>query len=221
METYEQNSRNKVIRGSQRARYSKSEVFEIIDSGFIGFLSFKYDEEVICLPMAYARIENKIYVHGSLKNRMLLSIIDTGKANMMIMHLDGLVLAKSAFHHSVNYRSVSIFGSAKIVEDQQVKHKALVAIIDYMTPDRWNHLRPMNDKEFNATLVVEIDIESASAKVRAAGPVEDKNDEELAIWSGIIPVKHQFQTPVAADLYSRQAPIPLHVTELVEKANNA
>lgn len=217
MSSYNTSSLNKVIRGSNRATYDIESINTILDDGFIGYVSYVYEGLPISIPMAYGQIDNKIYLHGSLKNRMLLSILENKKVSMTVMHLDGLVLARSGFHHSVNYRSVTLFGNATKVEDDSLKRVALKRIIDQMIENRWDSLRPMTDKEFNATLVIEVPIETASAKVRAEGAIDEKSDLELPIWAGVVPIKQVALAPESDSLLDKSIEVPTHVLEYHNK----
>ena len=220
MNTYNTSKMNKVIRGSNRATYDKKTVNAIIETGFIGYVSYVFEGTPITIPMAYGKIEDKIYLHGSLKNRMLLSILKNEQMSMTIMHLDGLVLARSGFHHSVNYRSVTLFGKASTVENRKLKKEALKSVIDQMIPNRWDSLRPMTEKEFNATLVIEMTIETASAKVRADGAIDEKPDLELPIWAGVIPIKQVAEAPISDQLLEDTIQIPAHVQDYYVKNKN-
>lgn len=213
MKEYTISELNKVKRGANRAVYDIETVNTILDAGFIGYLSYIFKGKAICLPMAYGRIDNKIYVHGSLKNRMLLALLEHEEASMTVMHLDGLVLARSGFHHSVNYRSATLFTKATKVEDPILKEKALKYIVDQMIPNRWNEIRPMTTKEFNATLVVELTIETASAKIRAVDVNDEKQDLHLPIWAGIVPIKQIAKPPVSDSLLNKSIQTPEHVLE--------
>ena len=196
MATYTISELNKVKRGPNRAIYDIGLINNIIDSGFIAHVAYSFNGKAISIPMAYGRIGNKLYLHGSLKNRMLLSLLQAKEASLSIMHLDGLVLARSGFHHSVNYRSATLFTTVTKVEELILKEKALKCIMDYMIPNRWDTLRPMNSKEFNSTLVLELDIQTASAKVRDEGVIDEKADVNLPVWAGVIPIKQIAQTPI-------------------------
>jgi len=217
MSNYKITTLNKVQRGPKRATYDIETINNILDAGFIAHVAYNYHGKAITIPMAYARIEDKVYVHGSLKNRMLLSLLEAKEASMTIMHLDGLVLARSAFHHSVNYRSATLFGPIKKIEDKNEKDIILEAIVDQMIPNRWDSLRTMTNKERNATLVLELTINTASAKVRADGVNDEKSDEELPIWAGIVPVKQIALLPESDKLLDESVKIPNHVMEYYKK----
>ncbi|MDO5971303.1 pyridoxamine 5'-phosphate oxidase family protein [Flavivirga aquimarina] len=217
MSTYTTSELNQVKRGPKRAVYDVEEINNILDAGFVGHVSYNYKGKAICLPMAYGRIENKIYLHGSLKNRMLLALLEAKEASMTIMHLDALVLARSGFHHSVNYRSATLFTSITEVEDREEKKTALKCVLDHMIPGRWDTLRPMNLKELNSTLVLEMEIQTASAKIRDVGVQDEKSDLEFPVWAGIVPLKQVAKLPVKDALLPRQIRTPKHVVTYYKK----
>ncbi|WP_248724191.1 pyridoxamine 5'-phosphate oxidase family protein [Seonamhaeicola sp. ML3] len=220
MNTYNTSKTNKVIRGSNRATYDKDTIDSIIEAGFIGYVSYLFEDTPITIPMAYGKIEDKIYLHGSLKNRMLLSILENEQMSMTIMHLDGLVLTRSGFHHSVNYRSVTVFGKATKVEKPKLKTAALKCVIDQMIPKRWDTLRPMTDKELKSTLVIEVRINNASAKVRAEGAIDEKSDLELPIWAGVIPIKQIAEVPISDNSVLENIKVPKHVLDYYYQNRN-
>ncbi len=213
MSTYSVSELNKVKRGPNRATYNIEEINTIIDAGFIAHVAYNFNGKAICIPMAYGRIGDKMYLHGSLKNRMLLALLEAKEASLTIMHLDGLVLARSGFHHSVNYRSVTLFTSVSKVENDALKQTALKCIVDYMMPNRWDSLRTMNSKEFNSTLVLELEIQTASAKVRAEGVNDEKTDLDLPIWAGIIPIRQIAEAPLKDGVLDETIETPQHVID--------
>ena len=186
MKTFEKKPLNKVIRGSKRAQYDKELIYNILDSHFICQIPYVFEGTAIVIPTAYGRKEDAILIHGSLKNRMMLSLLDQKKVSLNVTHLDGLVLARSVFHHSVNYRSVNIFGKAKLIEDDVEKMEALEIITENIIPGRWNEARIPNQKELDGTLVIAIEIEDASAKVREVEAADEMADLELDIWAGVL-----------------------------------
>jgi nitroimidazol reductase NimA-like FMN-containing flavoprotein (pyridoxamine 5'-phosphate oxidase superfamily) len=208
---------NKVIRGSNRAKYDYEAIYQILDAGFMGHVSYIYDGMAICIPMAYARKADKIYLHGSLKNRTFLSLLDNKGASMTVTHLDGLVLARSGFHHSVNYRSATLFGSIKRIDDKQEKEEILEAIVEQMIPGRWAELREMSAKELKSTLVVELTIQSASAKIRAEGVNDEKEDQHLPIWAGVVPIRQVSEFPEIDPDVPKEVDIPAHVLSYYHK----
>ena len=211
MKEYTKSKVNRIKRGQIRATYDVETINSIIDAGFIGFVSYVYEGNAISLPMAYGRIDNKIYLHGSTANRMLLSLLEAQQISMTIMHLDALVLARSGLHHSVNYRSATLFGTLKKVEDSVEKEAALTCVMDQMIPDRWDELRPMHKQELDRTLVVEMTIETASAKIRNVGVNDEPEDESLPIWAGLVPIKQVALPPISDDKLPNNVSIPNHV----------
>ncbi|WP_109300743.1 pyridoxamine 5'-phosphate oxidase family protein [Aquimarina sp. AU474] len=189
MASYSVSELNKVVRGPKRANYNVSDINAILDDAFLCHVGYVWKNQAIVIPTAYGRKEDKIYIHGSLKNRMMLGLLEAGEGSLTVTHLDGLVLARSAFHHSANYRSVAIFGKVRKIEDPTEKMDALECILNHMIAGHWDNVRRPNDKEFNATLVLEICIETASAKVRAEGVNDELEDHKEPIWAGVVPIK--------------------------------
>ena len=216
MKEFKTTALNKVKRGANRATYEVQKVNAILDAGFIGYVSYVFEGKAISLPMAYGRNQNKIYLHGSLKNRMLLTLLNVKKVSMTVMHLDALILARSGLHHSVNYRSATIFGSLVKVEDSEEKEQALKCVVDHMVEGRWNGIRPMIKKELDGTLVAEMTIESASAKIRDVDVKDEKSDLELPIWAGLVPIKQIAEFPISDELLPENIKIPEHVLQYYE-----
>ncbi|SEK55153.1 hypothetical protein SAMN04487910_0798 [Aquimarina amphilecti] len=197
MSEYQVTSLNKIIRGAKRGTYNKEEINKILDDTFLCHVGYVWDNQAIVIPTAYGREGDTIYIHGSLKNRMMVNLLEEGKASISVTHLDGLVLARSAFHHSANYRSVTVFGNVRKVEEPKEKMNALECILNHMVPGHWDNVRRPNEKEFNATLVMAIKIDTASAKVRAEGVIDEKEDHDLPIWAGVIPMKEVAYEPIS------------------------
>ncbi len=216
MKEYQKSSLNRVKRGQIRANYDVAKINEIIDSGFVCYVGYIYDGYPISIPMAYGRFENKIYLHGSQGNRMLNSLLEVEKVSVTIMHLDGLVLARSGLHHSVNYRSVTLFGAIKKIEDDSKKDKALKCVVDQMMIGRWEGIRPMHQKELDRTLVVEMEIETASAKIRDVGVNDEPEDYDLDVWAGVVPIKQIAEYPIPDEELKKGIEIPKHVLNYYE-----
>ncbi len=216
MKEFKKGTLNKIQRGAVRATYEVDKVNAILDAGFVGFVSYIFEGKAISLPMAYGRSEDKIYLHGSLKNRMLLSLLESKEASMTVMHLDALVLARSGLHHSVNYRSATLFGSLIKITDPQEKERALKCVVNHMMKGRWEGIRPMLKKELAATLVVEMTIETASAKIRDVGVKDEKSDIDLPIWAGLLPLKQVAEFPESDALLPEGVAIPEHVMAYYE-----
>ena len=197
MSSYAKSELNQVKRGPKRAIYNQDEIYKIIDDHMICHVAYVYEDTPITIPTGYGRIGDTLYLHGSMKNRMLLGVAALERASVTITHLDGLVLARSVFHHSVNYRSVVLFGKPSIVSEPVEKMQALEVITNNFIPGRWEEARQPNSKEFEATLVLAIPIEEASAKVRAEGVSDEKADLDLDIWAGVVPLKMIKEDPIA------------------------
>ena len=217
MKEYSKSKLNRVKRGQNRAVYDIEKINTILDAGFIGFVSYIYDGKAISLPMAYGRKDNKIYLHSSQANRMLLSLLEVGEMSMTVLHLDALVLARSGLHHSVNYRSATLFGSVKKVENTKEKEVALYCFMEHMMKGRWDEIRTMKPEELDRTLVVEMTIETASAKIRDAGVNDEPEDYDLPIWAGLIPLKQVAFPPVSDEKLSNNVQVPNHVIEYYNK----
>jgi len=217
MKEYPKSKLNTVKRGQKRASYDVNKIDSILDAGFIGYVSYNYDGRAITLPMAYGRKGKKIYLHGSQGNRMLLSLLKSKELSMTVMHLDALVLARSGLHHSVNYRSVTLFGKASKIENDSEKLEALKCFMNHMMPGRWDAIRPMHKKELDRTLVVEMSIEAASAKIRDVGVEDEPEDYDLDVWAGLIPIQQVAKPPVPDKGLAQQIEIPKHVLDYYEK----
>ncbi|MFY7669646.1 pyridoxamine 5'-phosphate oxidase family protein [Tenacibaculum sp. MEBiC06402] len=211
MKEFEKTKLNRIKRGANRAVYDKETINEILDAGFIAQVGYIYDGYPISIPMAYARKGNKIYLHGSTANRMLKAVLEIGKTSINVMHLDGLVIARSGLHHSVNYRSATLFGELKEITDDNEKTIILKDIVDHMIPNHWDTLRPMHQKELDRTMVVEFIVTSASAKIRAEGVNDEPEDYELPYWAGVIPVKQKLEAPIPDAGYPSTIDIPEHL----------
>ncbi len=217
MKEYSKSKLNRIKRGQNRGTYDVEKINGILDAGFICFAGYIYDGKAISIPMAYGRNGDKIYLHGSQANRMLNALLEAKEASLTVMHLDGLVLARSGLHHSVNYRSVTLFGSLKKVENDADKEAALVCVMDQMISNHWDSLRPMHQQELDRTLVVEMTIETASAKIRDVGVNDEPEDYELDIWAGVVPLKMVAEKPVSDEQLKENIAIPDHVLEYYEQ----
>ncbi len=179
---------NKVVRGPNRAQYDKDEVYKIVDSHFLCHLAYVYEGTPIVIPTGYGRVGDTVFVHGSSKNRMLNALLKNESVSATVTHMDGIVLARSVFHHSFNYRSAVLFGKPRLVSDWDEKMEALKVITDNIIKGRWEEARSPNTKEMKATIVMAIDITDASAKVRAEGANDEPHDMDLDVWAGVLPL---------------------------------
>lgn len=187
--------RVKVKRGAKRAQYDRETVHQILDATFLCHIGFVLNGEARIIPTAYVRIGDAIYVHGNRKNGAMNAILDGQTVCTEVTIIDGLVLSRSAFAHSVNYRSVVFYGGAEIVEGEE-KVYALDALIEHYVPGRQADLRAHQSEELDATLVVKLTIDEASAKVRTGPPVDKEEDYQGSTWAGVIPTPTVYGTPV-------------------------
>src|SRR5580704_5187956 len=181
-------ARTKVQRLPDRGKYDRETVHAILDQGFVCHVGFVVDGQPFVIPTNYARVNETLYLHGSSASRMLKTLAGGVNVCVTVTHVDGLVLARSAFHHSVNYRSVVALGVAHPIDDPQEKMLALEAFTNHVMPGRWNEVRPPTDLELKATSVLSLDLKEVSAKVRTGGPKDDAEDYELPIWAGVLPL---------------------------------
>jgi len=180
--------RTQVRRLPKRAVYDREAVYRILDEGLVCHIAFVADGKPVVIPTGYARDGDMLYLHGSTASRMLRTLASGVDVSVAVTLLDGLVLARSAFHHSINYRSVVIFGRATPVSDPAAKREALRLFTEHMVPGRWQDVRPPTEKELQATAVLTLPLEEASAKVRTGGPLDDEEDYALPAWAGVIPM---------------------------------
>jgi nitroimidazol reductase NimA-like FMN-containing flavoprotein (pyridoxamine 5'-phosphate oxidase superfamily) len=183
-----QTERTKLRRLPQRGSYERQTVYDILDEGFVCHVGFVSGGQPFVIPTAYGRDGDELYLHGARASRMLKALREGVEVCVTVTLVDGLVLARSAFHHSVNYRSVVVFGRARVVETNEEKTRALRAFTDHVVPGRWDEVREPNRQELDATLVLALPLTEASAKVRTGPPVDDEEDYALAVWAGVLPL---------------------------------
>jgi nitroimidazol reductase NimA-like FMN-containing flavoprotein (pyridoxamine 5'-phosphate oxidase superfamily) len=181
-------ARTRVVREPQRAVYDRSMVNQILDEGFICHLGFAVEGQPYVIPTSYARNHDVLYVHGSAASRMLRNAASGIPVCLTVTLLDGLVLARSIFNHSMNYRSVVVLGVATLIEDREEKLAALQALSEHILPGRWKETRQPNEQELKATSILKLPIEEFSAKVRQGPVVDDEEDYSFPTWAGIIPL---------------------------------
>jgi len=189
--------RTRLRRLPARGSHEPEAVHRILDAAFLAHVGFQVDGQPFVIPTLFGRKGTKLYLHGSAASRML-GKLETGvPACVTVTLVDGLVLARSAFHHSMNYRSVVAFGTARKIEDPAGKTEALRVISEHLIAGRWNEVRGPSEKELKATTVLEFSIEEASAKVRQGPPLDDEEDYSLPVWAGILPLRQEATTPIA------------------------
>ncbi|MFN2492673.1 MAG: pyridoxamine 5'-phosphate oxidase family protein [Pyrinomonadaceae bacterium] len=189
MSTFDPTERTTLKRLPKRGVYDRALVYSILDAGFVCHVSFVSGEQPFVIPTGYARVDDRLYVHGSQLSRMLRTLAHGVDVCVAITLIDGLVLARSAFHHSMNYRSVVIFGRASLVEETTAKLAALRAFSEHVIPGRWDEVRDPTDHELKATTVLSLPLREVSAKVRTGPPLDDEEDYRSQIWAGIIPLR--------------------------------
>ena len=192
-----QTERTTVKRLAKRGVYDRETVYAILDEALICHAGFVVDGAPVVIPTIHWRQGDTLYFHGSAASRMLRSLRDGVEACVTVTLLDGLVIARSAFHHSMNYRSAVVFGTAREVTEREEKLRALDALVEHVVKGRSAETRPANEKELRQTMVLALPIEEASAKVRTGGPVDDEEDYALPYWAGVVPVRLAYGEPVA------------------------
>jgi len=212
MSGYEVTKRNRVRLLPDRGRYDRDVVHAIIDEALLCHVGFVDDGQPVVIPTLHARKDDLLYLHGSRGNAMLKHLQAGHPVCVTITHLDGIVFARSAFHHSVNYRSVVLFGHGRLIEDAAEKMTALALLTEHVARGRWDDTRVPNEKELKLTSVVEFRIESASAKVRTGPPKDDEDDYALRHWAGVLPFRRQSLPPVPDPKLPDDISVPEYVS---------
>ena len=189
---YAIDKQNKVRQLRDKAAYDKATVHAILDAGLLAHVAFVQDGQPVVVPMLYGRLNETVFLHGARKARIIRLLEGTGTACMNVTLVDGLVYARSAFNSSMNYRSVTLFGSARLIDDDAEKRAALRVITECTMPGRWDELREPLEKEVRMTGVIALDIESASAKVSTGMPEDEDEDYSIPVWAGVLPLRAQF-----------------------------
>ena len=195
MENYKPTERTQVKRLAKRAVYDKERVHAILDEGFLCHVGFVADGQPYVIPTLYARAGDRIYIHGSAASRMLRTLDGGVDVCVTVTLVDGFVLARSAFHHSMNYRSVVVLGKARLITDVDEKMEAMHRFTNQMVPGRWEEVRQPTEQELKATSVLALELDEVSAKVRTGPPLDDEEDYKLPVWAGVVPVRTQFGEP--------------------------
>lgn len=194
--TFPQTNRTTLKRLPKRGHFDRETVYAILDEGFICHIGFNVDGRPFVIPTGYARVDDTLYIHGSQASRMLRTLSTGVDVCVTVTLIDGLVLARSAFHHSVNYRSVVVFGKAQLVADPEEKNNALFAFSEHVVTGRWDDVREPTEQELIQTSVLRLPLEEASAKIRTGPPIDDEEDYQMPIWAGVIPLELTAGTPV-------------------------
>jgi uncharacterized protein len=191
-------ARTTLRRMRERGRHDRATIDAILDEGLLCHVAFADDGSPLVLPMAYTRVEDRLYLHGAVGNHMLRRLVDGIEASVIVTLLDGIVLARSAFHHSLNYRCVVLFGSVTRVQDEAEQQLASAALLDHMAPGRAADARRPTPEELRTTLIVRFPIDEGSAKIRTGGPKDDPEDLDLPVWAGWLPLLTVPGDPVPA-----------------------
>lgn len=209
--------RTRLRRLPKRGTFDRETIYSILDAGFVCHVGFAVDGKPFVIPTGYARIGGRLVIHGSAASRMMRELSAGIDICVTVTLIDGHVLARSAFHHSMNYRSVVIFGIARTLTAEDEKMEALKALTEHIVPGRWPDVRRPNALELKATTVLTLPIEEASAKVRTGGPIDDEEDYEMDVWAGVLPLTLETGPPIADERLKNGTPIPDHVSGYLRK----
>ena len=217
MTEFPKTTRNRIKRAPKRGLYDRESIYRILDEALICHVGFVEDGQPYVIPINFARVGDTILLHGANSSRLIKHIQAGHPVCVEVTLVDGLVLARSVFNHSVNYRSVVLYGVGRAVEGNQEKLEALEAITEHFLPGRWREARLPNRKELNATSVVCIKIDQASAKVRSGPPVDDEADQGLPIWAGVLPLQEKPLPPERDKPMTQDVKVPEYITKYTRK----
>ena len=210
-ETQIPTTRTRVVREPQRAVYDREEVYRILDEAFLCHVGFSVDGQPFVIPTSYGRKDANLYIHGSAASRMLRQMKDAVPVCITVTLLDGLVLARSIFNHSMNYRSVVILGKATLVEDPKEKLEGLKVLSDHILPRRWEDSRQPNEQELKATSLLRVPIQEFSAKVRTGPPIDDAEDMNFPTWAGVLPLEIKAAAPISDEQLDAGIHVPTYL----------
>ncbi len=211
MSEFTPTERTQVKRLPKRGKYERETVYSILDSGFVCHVGFNVDGQPYVIPTNYGRSGDTLYLHGSAASRMLRTLSEGVPVCVTVTHVDGIVLARSAFHHSVNYRSVVILGTARLVEDPAEKMEVLRIFTEHVMKGRWDDVRQPTEQELKGTTVLALPLEEVSAKVRTGGPIDDEADYALPVWAGVLPLETVAKTPLPDARLKSDTPLPAYL----------
>lgn len=217
MTHFKKTDKNRINRLPQRGYYDRETIYRILDEALICHVGFVEKRQPYVIPINFARVEDTIVLHGAKASRLLKHISAGHPVCVTVTIVDGLVLARSVFHHSVNYRSVVLFGKGHPVEDDHEKMAALEAVSEHLIPGRWKEARLPNRKELNATRVVSIKIDEASAKVRVGPPIDEQEDYALPVWAGVLPLQEKPLSPIRDELLLEDISLPEYIAQYSRK----
>ncbi len=208
MSTFTPTERTQVKRLPKRGAYDRETVFKILDEAFVCHVGFVVDGQPYVIPTNYGRAGETIYLHGSAASRMLRTLSGGIPVCVTVTLVDGLVLARSAFHHSANYRSVVMLGTARLVDDPAEKMEALRVFTEHIMKGRWDDIRQPNEQELKGTTVLALPMEEVSAKLRTGGPIDDEEDYALPVWAGVLPLPVTPAEPIPDTRLNAETPVP-------------
>jgi nitroimidazol reductase NimA-like FMN-containing flavoprotein (pyridoxamine 5'-phosphate oxidase superfamily) len=211
--TFTQTERTKLKRLPKRGHFDRETVYGVLDEGFICHVGFAPEGQPFVIPTGYARDGDTLYIHGSAASRMLRTLSTGVDVCVTVTIVDGLVLARSAFHHSMNYRSVVIFGRARLIEDPEEKMAALLALSEHIVRGRWADVREPTEQEIRATTVLSLPLVEASAKIRTGPPLDDEEDYGMDVWAGVIPLRLVAGEPINDPRLPENIPVPVYARE--------
>ena len=212
--------KTKLRRIPKRGSYDVKTIYEILDEGFIAHVGFTAENgQTFVIPTGYARRENELLIHGSSASRMMRALAEEIEICVTVTLIDGLVLARSAFHHSMNYRSVVAFGTAKIIKDENEKMEALRLFTEHIVPNRWREVRPPNQNELKATMVLALPLTEASAKICTGNPIDDAEDYEINVWAGVLPLAVKAGEPLPDEQIKPEIALPDYVANYRRERN--
>jgi uncharacterized protein len=217
MTTFTPTERTRVKRIADRGRYDSETVYSILDEGFVCHIGFVVDGQPFVIPTGYARVGDKIYIHGSAASRMLRTLASGVQVCVTVTLVDAIVVARSVFHSSMNYRSVVILGRATLVEDGEEKLKALGALTEQFIPGRWADARHPTESEMKQTSVLALQLDEVSAKVRTGGPHDDEADYSLPIWAGVLPLPVVPGAPIPDERLNAGIEIPSYISHYTRR----
>jgi nitroimidazol reductase NimA-like FMN-containing flavoprotein (pyridoxamine 5'-phosphate oxidase superfamily) len=212
MSDFTPTERTQVKRLPKRGKYDTGTVYKILDEAFVCHVGFVVNGQPYVIPTNFGRVGDKLYLHGSAASRMLRTLSEGIPVCVTVTLVDGLVLARSAFHHSVNYRSVVILGTAKLVEDPTEKMEALRLFTEHIMKGRWDEIRWPTEQEMKGTTVLSLPLEEVSAKVRVGGPVDDEEDYSMSVWAGVLPLSTTTAAPIPDSRLKEGTPVPSYIS---------
>lgn len=213
--------RSKIKRVPKRGNYETQVIYNILDEALICHVGFIANDQPFVIPTAYGRVDDQLYIHGSPASRMLRTLNKGIQVCVTVTLLDGLVMARSAFHHSMNYRSVVIFGTATLVNDTEEKFEALRAFTEHVVSKRWEEVRQPNKQELQGTMVLSLPLTEASAKIRMGNPIDDESDYDLPVWAGVLPLTVVSGKPINDERLIKGVEVPDYINNYTRHSNQA